>query len=319
MKIDTGRLFAFAWDVVHRLPDALARGIFDAVAIVAHTARIGSVRQLEANLARVRPELDARGLRRLSRSGMRSYLRYYCESFQLPGMSEAQVDARVRVIGHEQIVAELQAGRSVVAGLGHTGNWDLGAAWFTRHVGRTVTVAEKLEPEQLFREFLAFREGLGLVIVPYQKGSGVLRRLISEAKRTPAFIPLLADRDLSTSGLEVQVNGHGMRVAPGPAALALATRSMLLPVSLHYERITGERRRRAGSPWGVVMQFHAPVAVPDEPREEALLTMTQAWVDPVAASVSRHPQDWHMLQKVFTADLDHDRLARSRTAEELAP
>ena len=35
----------------------------------------------------------------------------------------------------------------------------------------------------------------------------------------PALIPLLADRDLSNSGIEVELLGESARVAAGPAAL----------------------------------------------------------------------------------------------------
>ncbi|TDE92453.1 phosphatidylinositol mannoside acyltransferase [Occultella glacieicola] len=316
---DPAKAFQLAWRVVGRMPRSLARGIFDVIALVAHTARIGGVRQLESNLARVRPEADARELRRLSRAGMRSYMRYYCESFQLPSMSETERDARVRAIGAERVRDHVLAGGSVVMALGHAGNWDLAGAWAQQHVGRVVTVAEKLEPEELFREFLAFREGLGMVIVPYERGSGVFRRLISEA-RDPAIIPLLADRDLSRSGVEVLLGDVPIRVAPGPAALAIASRSALSPVFIHYERLRGERRRKARSPWGIVIEFcefvetsdgPAPVGSGGAAREQRTQALTQRWFDVWAARVREHPEDWHMLQKVFTADLDPERLARA--------
>jgi lauroyl/myristoyl acyltransferase len=316
---DPAKAFQIAWKVVGRMPRALARGIFDLIALGAHAARIGGVRQLEANLARVRPEADARELRRLSRAGMRSYMRYYCESFQLPSMTAAERDARVRAIGADAVREHVRGGGTVVMALGHAGNWDLAGAWAQEHVGRVVTVAEKLEPEELFREFLAFREGLGMVIVPYERGSGVFRRLISES-REPALIPLLADRDLSRSGVEVLLGDVPMRVAPGPAALALASRSALSPVYIHYERLSGARRRAARSPWGIVIEFCDFIDLPDggarpgpggAAREERTQVLTQLWFDVWAARVRAHPQDWHMLQKVFTADLDPERLARA--------
>ena len=102
-----------------------------------------------------------------------------------------------------------------------------------------------------------------------------------------------------------------MRVAPGPAALALAAKAPLHSVHLRYERLHGDRRRRAGSPWGVVIEFSPPIAVPDLPRDEAIRVMTQAWVNHQVAQIQHSPQDWHMLQKVFTADLDTERLSRA--------
>lgn len=310
--MNAGSLFTFAWRVVPRLPEPLVRAIFDLVALVAHALRIDGVRQLEANVARVLPEPPSRAaLRRLSRRGMRSYMRYYGEAFQLPGLSPDQLAHRVRIEGGGEVFGHLREHRSVIAALSHSGNWDVAGAWFVQQHGSVVTVAETLEPEELFREFLAFREGLGMTIIPFAKGTGVFRRLLTEARRQDALVPLLADRDLSRDGLEVQFAGHPMRVAPGPAALALVTGLPLVPIHLRYERLHGERRRRAGSRWGTVITFLDIVPVPDAPRQQAIATMTQAWVDAMVEQIRRYPQDWHMLQKVFTADLDRDRLARA--------
>jgi KDO2-lipid IV(A) lauroyltransferase len=42
--------------------------------------------------------------------------------------------------------------------------------------------------------------------------------------------------------------------------------------------------------------------------------MTQEIAQVFEAGIRAHPQDWHMLQKVFVADLDPDRLAASEAA-----
>lgn len=310
--MSTGSLFLLAWRVVPRLPGSLVRGLFDIGALVAHAARLGGVRRLERNLGRVLGETDPRRLRRLSRAGMRSYMRYYAEVFQLPGLDRAQVVARVRTVHLERVLDPLGQGRSVVGALTHSGNWDLAGAWFALEHGSVVTVAETLEPAELFREFLAFREGLGMTIVPFVRGTGVFRRLLTASRSHAALVPLLADRDLTRDGVEVDVAGHGMRVAPGPAALALAAGADLLPIHVGYERLTGARRRRAGSPWGIVITFGEAVPVPEGPRADAVAAMTQGWVDAQMTHIRAQPQDWHMLQKVFTDDLDGDRLARAQ-------
>ncbi|GAB2623944.1 phosphatidylinositol mannoside acyltransferase [Pseudactinotalea suaedae] len=309
--MNAGSLFLLAWRVVPRLPGALVRGIFDAVAVIAHAARIGGVKQLERNLERLRPDLQGRALRRMSRRGMRSYMRYYAESFQLPGLTEEQIAARVRAVGHEPMLALIESGQATVGALTHSGNWDLAGAWFVKRYSPVLTVAETLEPEELFRQFVEFREGLGLRIVPFAKGTGVFRRLLTGMRKPVSFVPLLADRDLSRDGLEVDAAGHPMRVAPGPAALALAARAALYSVHIHYERLHGDRRRRAGSPWGIVIDFQGPIEAPELPQREAIAAMTQRWVDLQVARIQQYPQDWHMLQKVFSDDLDADRLARA--------
>lgn len=317
MKVDVARAYAFAWRVTGRLPDRVPRAVFRLVADAVWLRRGGGVRQLEANLRRVRPDAGPRELRRLSLAGMRSYMRYFGEAFALSGVSPEQLAARVRLAGDE-VPGLIADGRMVVLALGHLGNWDLAGAWATTHLGRTVTVAERLKPEALFQEFLAFRESIGLEIIPLAgAGGGVFRELVRAVKRPGGgLVPLLADRDLTSRGVEVDLFGERARVAAGPAALAVATGAPLAATVIRYERLRGARRRAAGAPWGLVVEFGPVLRVPDGvPRGEQVQVLTQAWVDSLAEGIARHPQDWHMLQKVFVADLDPERYARTLAAE----
>lgn len=313
MSLDVARAYQLAWRVGYRLPRALVRGATALAADVTWWRRGAGVRRLEANLARVRPELDEQALRRLSRAGMRSYMRYFGEAFTLKGLSPTQLHARVRIEGLEHVQPELDAGRQVLLALGHLGNWDLAGAWVTQHLAPVTTVAERLKPEELFQEFLAFRESIGLRILPLTGGGDVFRELVRVARTGPGLLPLLADRDLTARGLEVDLFGHRARVAAGPAALAVTTGATLVPTSITYERLRRDRRRAAGGPWGIVIRFLPPVTVdPRLPRTERVAALTQAWVDGLAAEIHARPQDWHMLQRVFVEDLDPARDAARR-------
>jgi len=312
VKLDIARAYAVAWRVAGRLPGPVLRGLCGAAADVAWLRHGGGVRQLEKNLARVRPALDPRALRRLSRSGMRSYMRYFGEAFALATMSRDQIEARVRIEGLEHVSTFTDRGQAVVLALGHTGNWDLAGAYCTREIAPVTTVAERLKPEELFQEFLAFRESIGITIFPLTGGGDVFRGLVRAAREGPVLLPLLADRDLTSRGVEVDFFGHRARVAAGPAALALTTGSPLVTTVISYERLRGARRRAARSPWGIVIHFTEAVEVPtDVQRADRVRVLTQAWVDQFADGVRKHPQDWHMLQKVFVDDLDPERYAQT--------
>lgn len=308
MALDTGALLLTATRVVPRLPGWLSAGIFAIVADVVALTGVGGATQLSANLARAVPTASPRELRRLTRRGMRAYLRYYEEALRLPAATSAQLAHRIRVEGDEPLRAEFAAGRPVVAGLGHLGNWDLAGAWATQHFAPVVTVAEHLEPEEVFQGFLEFRRGLGMTIIPLEKDGSTFRELLREA-RGAVIVPLLADRDLSRSSVEVDLLGERARVAPGPAALALATGAVLCSAHIRHERLRGARRQAAGSRWGIVITFGPPIAAPaDLPREQQVTAMTQVWADELSDYIRAHPEDWHMLQRVFVADLDPARL-----------
>ena len=294
--------FRLGWSFIRRMPEPAAYALFDRIADLT-VARGGGAR-LRSNFATVRPELDDAALDVLVRDGMRAYMRYYCEAFRLPVLSPDELADRVRAEGDGPVREILAEGGSLVCFLGHLGNWDLAGAWGAVHLGPVTTVAERLKPEEVFEEFLQFRTGLGMTILPLTGGPAPFP-LLREAARRPGLIPLLSDRDLSRDGVEVDFCGEPARMAAGPAALALTERRPLFPVSIRHER-------RDGGGWGIVITFHDPVPVPESGTTRAKVSaMTQSCADALGAAVREHTADWHMLQPVFTKDLDLDRLARA--------
>ena len=285
--------YAAGWGIVRRLPETLANGLFQLIADVVWRGRPASVVQLEANLRRVRPSATYDELRALSRAGMRSYLRYWCETFRLPDWNRDRVVGTVRVENESNLRNPLRAGRGVVAALPHMGNWDHAGAWASLTDAPVVTVAERLRPERLFARFLAYRERLGMEILPLTGGQSHLLSALTEALRQVRFVPQLADRDLRATGVEVELLGEPTRMPPGPAMLALRTGAALLPVSIWYQ--PGGR--------GIVIRFHDEVVAPTTGRtREKVAAMTQEVADVFSAAIRAHPADWHMLQPLWLAD-----------------
>lgn len=309
MALDSGTAFALAWKVVPHLPEPLVRALFDMGARVAWRRGGPGVRQLEKNLARARPAATDAELRRLSRDTLRSYMRYYAELFMLKGMPSDEIDARVRAHVPDHLREDLADG-SVVVVLGHSGNWDMAGAWATRNVAPVCTVAERLKPEKLFQDFLALREHMGVEIIPLEKGGNVFRELVRRAHTGRRIMALLADRDLTNSGVEVELLGQPARLAVGPAALALATKR-----PLYFAAIRGDRIEQLHGPrrWGIDLAFIGPVE-PPPPGPDAVRIYTQRWADLLTDHIREYPTSWHMLQRVFTADLDPARLKRTDPA-----
>jgi phosphatidylinositol dimannoside acyltransferase len=293
------------WSLVRRMPDRMAYRTFDLMADVFWRRGGKGVERMRSNYAAVRPELTPTELDALVRAGMRSYLRYWCECFRLPDRSVEDLLHGVRTIGVDPVRSRLESGRSAVMFLGHMGNWDLAGAWSTTQLAPVTTVAERLKPEQLFDEFLAFRESLGMRIIPLTGGSDVFREL-TKACRSGALVPLLADRDLTRGGIEVDFCGQRARMAVGPAALAVNTGAALHPCVVHYEP------QPQGRGWRIVVTFHDAVARPTlGTSREKIQAMTQACADVLTEAVREHTEDWHMMQRVFTRDLVDEAVAES--------
>ena len=315
-------LYRFAWRHVPALPTPVGYGLFHAGADAAwglHRlgAAVPRVGQLERNLERILPApAGPRQVRRASRRAMRSYMRYFYEAFALAGMSEEQILARVRADVPPQVSADLRRG-SIVVAMSHTGNWDLAGAWACRRLATVLTVAERLEPADLFDQFVAFRERLGMRILGQGRGERVFDRLVAAAQDGgPYVIPLLADRDLSASGVEVDLCGRTARFAAGRAALPQRLDLPLYIGGMHYEALAGERRRAAGSRWGLVLTLREAPRPPGPSGRELVVAHTRAWAAVMGPLLAEHAVDWHMLQPVFDADLDHQRLVRSHAEQE---
>jgi KDO2-lipid IV(A) lauroyltransferase len=290
--------YAAGWAVVRGMPEWMARRQFDAIADTVWVRSGPSVRRLQSNLARVVPEASDRELRSLTRHGVRSYLRYWCEVFQLPSMQREDVVSRSQVVGDERIRTAVAAGKGMILSLPHTGNWDQAGAWLTGTGVPFTTVAERLKPESLFERFVAFRESLGMEVIPLTGGEQPPFAILADRLRSGGSLCLLADRDLTVNGIEVEFFGEPARMPAGPAALAHDTGAALLPVTLHYP----DRRH-----WGITI--HEQVRVPETgDRASKIQAMTQQVAIAFQSAIAAHPQDWHMLQRVWTADLDVSRL-----------
>ncbi|RKT03696.1 KDO2-lipid IV(A) lauroyltransferase [Streptomyces sp. 3211.6] len=286
-------LYGLGWAGVKKLPEPAAAALGRKIADVAWKRRGKSVLRLESNLARVVPDAGPERLRALSQAGMRSYMRYWMESFRLPAMDPRRFGTDVSIKDDHILREALASGRGVIVALPHLANWDLAGAWVTGHVGVPfTTVAERLRPESLYDRFVAYRESLGMEVLPHSGGAafGTLARRL----RAGGLICLVADRDLSSSGVEVDFFGATARMPAGPALLAQQTGAALLPVTLYY----GDAPRMYG-------RIHPEVAVPASgTRAEKTATMTQVVADAFASGIAEHPEDWHMLQRLWLEDLE---------------
>ncbi|MDH6625887.1 lauroyl/myristoyl acyltransferase [Streptomyces sp. LBL] len=299
----TDALYGLGWGVVKKLPEPVAVRLGRSIADLAWKQRGKGVLRLESNYARVVPDASPERLAELSRAGMRSYLRYWMESFRLPAWSADRVKGGFDPKDAHHLTEGLAAGKGVILALPHMANWDLAGAWVTTKLDTPfTTVAERLKPETLYDRFVAYREGLGMEVLPHSGGTafGTLARRL----RDGGLVCLVAERDLSSSGVEVRFFGEATRIPAGPALLAQQTGALLLPVTLWYDDSPVMRGR-----------VHPPVEVPESgTRAEKTSVMAQALADAFATGIADHPEDWHMLQRLWLKDLDPARSADGGTA-----
>jgi len=284
--------FWLGWNFLWLFPRSFIAWAFNQASDYCWRRRIAGVRQLEANLGRALSlGQDDLHLRKLSRDAMRCYMRYYYEMFLITRWSKDEINSRVRAENAEPVIEALKTG-GVILTLPHSGNWDLAGAWAALNLGPVATVAERLKPEIIFKKFLAMRTKLGITILPLTGEAGIYEFLRS-AVNAGNVVPLLGDRDVARNGMGNNFFGSRASLPVGAAVLTLDTGRPLFSCATWYD---GEQ---------LVITFDEQVETPSEVAtgRERLRQAQQISAELATRfekHITAHPQDWHMLQPVWS-------------------
>lgn len=286
--------YSAGWTVVKSMPRSMADRAFRAVADAATVRNGAGVRQLRKNLRRVvGPAMSELRMDALVGDALRSYARYWRETFTLEAMDHDAVAAQIdkNAIGQEHLDAALARGKGAVMVLPHMGNWDASGIWLVHRGGPFTTVAERLKPEAVFDRFVAYRQSIGMEVIALTGGERPPTAVLADRLRANGVVCLLADRDLSRNGIEVNFFGEPAKMPAGPALLAAMTGASLHVVCSYF----------VGDGWGHT--FGPALHLPDAPLREKVTAGTQLMADGFAEGIAKRPADWHMLQRLWLADL----------------
>jgi lauroyl/myristoyl acyltransferase len=243
-----------------------------------------SVARLRSNLARTQPNITALDLDLLVYRGMRSALRYWCDTFRFPDWSTQRILGTVTINDESILMDAVAAGTGAIVTLPHCGNYDHAAAYFCARGAKIVTVAEHLKPEKLFKKFMQYRSDFGMESLPLD---GRVIPTLMQRIRSGCVIALAADRDLSKSGIDVNFFGGPARMPAGPALLAIRTGAPLISAYVSY------------TPTGIHIDF-TRIELPTQGTEtEKVAALVQRSADLFAEGIAKYPHDWHMMQRIW--------------------
>jgi KDO2-lipid IV(A) lauroyltransferase len=278
------RLYFFGWFIVRRISDKGAESLFSKIGSWMYAKNGKSVDRLRSNLSRVFPSMESEKLDDLVRRGVLSYMRYWMETFRSPDWSKERILSTVTVSNEHLLLDPIRNKTGVVVSLPHAGNWDHAGSYFCSKGARLVTVAEILKPRALFEKFLAYRQAIGMEVLPLD--SRAFPTLMQRA-RDGKLIALVADRDLSSSGIDVEFFGGIARMPAGPAIVAIRTGLPLVTAFVSY------------TDTGIHVDLRE-IRIPDGADEAARVKATvQLCADNFADGIKSSPQDWHMMQRIW--------------------
>ena len=277
--------YSIAWALISRLPESMAYSLFNTMADWIYHRDGKSIERLRSNYRRIHPDVSVKVTEELVRSGIRSYMRYWCDTFRIHTWDHERIVSTVIVENEDYLRDPIEQGRGVIVSLPHAGNWDHAGAYFCETGVPLVTVAEHLKPEKLFQKFLAHRTRMGFEVLDANARS---MATLSLRLRNNRLIALVADRDRSRNGAPVTFFDAPARMPVGPALLAIQTGAPLITAFVKYE---GE---------GIRIIFGPEITVPRHgTNQEKVASMIQSTADRFAEQIALNTADWHMLQRIW--------------------
>jgi KDO2-lipid IV(A) lauroyltransferase len=247
---------------------------------------------VERNLKRAYgPGYGGAALQRSVLETFRSYGRYWIDSFRLPDLSRAEIDAGFASVGYGAIAEARARGVGPILVLPHLGGWEWAGFWLTQVMNLPVTVVvEPIEPPELFEFFASFRRRLGMNIVTLGPAAGgeVLRAI-----KDRHVVCLLADRDIQGDGIEVDFFGERTTLPAGPATLAARTGAPLLPTAVYFR----------GRGHHALVGPELPVERQGRFRDD-VARITQSLATRLERMIRIAPEQWHLQQPNWPSDYE---------------
>jgi KDO2-lipid IV(A) lauroyltransferase len=278
-------LYLFAWKVIGVLPEKSAYKLANLISDQIFKKNGKGVKRLRSNYKRVVPYISEPELEELTKDGMRSYLRYWFDTFRLNKWSKSRIIETTFVVRENLLRDPIETKEGCIIALPHAGNWDHAAAYFCSTGIPITAVVEKLKPEAIFKKFLAYRQSIGIEAISHkEKTIPILMERLNQGK----LVALVADRDMSRNGIEVNFLGGSAKMPPGPAVLAIKTGSPLVTAYIRYLNK------------GIEITFDETIKLPlTGSEEEQIKIVTQSMADNFAKRIKDSPVDWHMLQRIW--------------------
>ena len=278
-------LYLFAWKVIGVLPEKWAYKLANFVSDQIFKKNGKGIKRLRSNYKRVMPNISEHELAKLTKDGMRSYLRYWFDTFRLNKWNKSRIIETTFVVRENLLRDPIETKEGCIIALPHAGNWDHAAAYFCSTGIPITAVVEKLKPEAIFKKFLAYRQSIGIEAISHrEKTIPILMERLNQGK----LVALVADRDMSRNGIEVNFLGGIAKMPAGPAILAIKTGSPLVTAYIRYLEK------------GIEITFDQTIKLPvTGSEEEQVKIVTQSMADNFAMRIKDSPVDWHMLQRIW--------------------
>jgi len=236
-----------------------------------------------------RAATDPKALESLVRSAFRHHAHYYLELAWAPRFDARFVTERLFVETPREVEAWLTERRALILIGMHFGAIELPGFYVVHRLGLIVAPMETIDNARVQRYLFSTRATIGVRIVTLEEAG---RELLAAVRRNEP-VGLVADRDLSGAGLEVELFGARTKIPAGPAFLATETGA---PVYMSAVRRTGPGRYR-----GSLRQVPVPKGAN---RRERIRAMAREEARLFEQFIMEAPEQWLSLFHPIWPDLE---------------
>lgn len=276
--------FKICWATAGYVPKSFRYFLANQIANITFSKKGLGVQRLIFNIARVK-NLDSNDfdVLNIARKAMQSYMRYWVDMFAMTKLNDDQVLNCVSVKNDTEFKTVFKNGKGAVLAVTHSGNWDLAGSYIALKYGGVTTVAERLRPVQLFDEFTKHRLRRRIEILPHRGGKVPPSIALDERLKSGKLIGLVSDRDMSHHGIEVDFFLHKAKMPIGAAKLAIDNNAPLIPAAIYEGN------------GGTVIEFYPQIDTSSGDTNQ----VTQLLARTFEEIISKNPENWHMLQKIW--------------------
>ncbi len=265
------------------MPISIQRAMYWLLASFGFLLRTPGVKRLQFNMSRVSNSSywSATSLG-LTWKAIHSYFKYWQQLFAMNSRDKNYVLKHASTENRNVLDRYLGQGKGALIVATHSGNWDMAGAWLGISYENVVTVAEKLEPVELFDMFVDARKQFNLRIYPHTSSESTVELLSVELAKNNV-VGLVADRTLSLRGISVTMFGFPCRLPVGPYAISQTSGVDIIPGAVWFE---GDMTK---------MKLLAPITSATKSAEAVMQEVADAFEEIISA----HPENWHMFQQVW--------------------
>jgi lauroyl/myristoyl acyltransferase len=261
------------------LPPALCTRIATVIAFLFYAARPEIRRNVRTNFDRIGTHPSN------TFAVFRNFSRAVTDLLRLSHLSRAELMARCRVRGIENLEAALKRGRGAILFAPHLGSWELAGAYMSCLGFRMNTVALEHPSERVTMYLSGMRNAWGVKDYSSRSCGPALMRALVRGES----VVLLVDRSFSRRGSSLRFFGADVLLPDGHVTLSLRSGAPLLPCCSCY------------TPEGAVeIVVGEEVRVPDAPASRAAIG--RACIERIEEFVRAHPDEWFAFDHLWKGE-----------------